>query len=101
MQFAWQRRQHRFAALPLQQIEESLHRHRRTNQHALAEIAAHHLERVQIGTALNPFRDDRAAESVRKVDHCLTNPGMRRIGRTVLDDPDIELELSKTDAVIA
>jgi len=52
-----------------QQVEETLLRHRRSDQDALAEVAAHHDQRLHVGGGFDAFGDaalpKRCARSIR------------------------------------
>ncbi len=80
-----------------QQVEEPLLRHRRGDQGALAEIAAHDHERLQIGGGLDPLGDRRAAEAVREVDRGLADRGIGGVARAVLHEAAVELDLDKRE----
>src|SRR5437588_3621476 len=56
-----------------QELEELLLRHRGCDQRALAEVAAHGHQRLQLHLALDPLGDRRAAEPMRKIDDGLTD----------------------------
>jgi hypothetical protein len=65
-----------------QQSEEALPRHRRRDQNALPEIAAHHQQGLQIHRSLDAFGDRGAAEAMGEIDGGLTD---RRIVRDTID----------------
>ena len=76
-----------------QQAEETLLRHWRSNQNALPEVATHHQHGLQIDLRFNAFGNCRAAEAVREIERGLSDRGMGRIGRAMLDEAGVELEL--------
>jgi hypothetical protein len=69
-----------------QQLEEALLRHRRLYQDALAEIAAHHHQGLQVGRRFDAFRDRCAAEAVSEIDCGLANRCICGVGRTILHE---------------
>jgi hypothetical protein len=72
----WRRR---LAHALAEQFEEALARQRWRDQHALAEVAAHDQERLQVGHALDALGECRAAEAVRQVNRRLTDCRVVRV----------------------
>ena len=75
-----------------QQFEEALLRHRRRDESALAEIATHHHQRLQIGLAFDAFGRRGAAEAVRKIDRGLADRGIGGVDGAVADEGTVDLE---------
>ncbi len=93
--FVRRRRRPLFGHALAQQFEEPLFRHRRRDQDALAEIAAHHHQSLQVRDVLDAFGDGGAAETVREVDGGLADRRIGRVGGAALDERMIDLELGK------
>jgi hypothetical protein len=69
-----------------QRVKESVLRHRRGNQHALTEIAAHHHQGLQVGNAFDASRDCHAAESMGEINCGLANCCVGNIDSAILDE---------------
>src|SRR5262245_40534698 len=78
-----------------QQLEEPFLRQRRQQHRALAEIAAHGHECLQVHLALDALCNGRAAEPMGEVDDGLADRRIGRIERAVVDEGGTDLELSK------
>ena len=73
-------------------IRGSALRHRRGDQHALPEIAAHHHQRLQVRRLSPSLRPRGAAETMREIDHGLANRGVRRIGGAALHERPVDFQ---------
>ncbi len=78
-----------------QELEEALLRHRRRDQRALAEVAAHRHQRLQVGLALDALGDRRAAETMREIDAVWQIAALVGVGRAVVHEAVVELELGE------
>src|SRR5881628_1374241 len=68
-------------------------RHRARDEEALAHVASHAVNGLQVGRVLQAFCDRKGSKVVSKVDDCLTDAGILRIARAVLDEATVELQL--------
>src|SRR5882724_12378013 len=69
-----------------QELEELLLRHRGRDQRALAEVATHGHQRLQLHLALDAFGDRSTAEPMREIDDGLTDRSVGGFERTVADE---------------
>jgi hypothetical protein len=91
----------RLAHALAQQVEETLLRHRRCHQDALAEVEAHDHERLQLGLRLDAFPDGGTAEAVREIDRGMADCGIGGLARAVAHEGLVDLELGERQAAKA
>src|SRR6266705_3266982 len=67
-------------------------RHRARDEEALAHVASHAVNSLQVGRVLQAFCDRKGAKVVSKIDDCPTDAGILRVAGAVFDETTIELQ---------